>query len=542
MVVGCTKSRDSELTAEQKSAVLHSGIPLQEVLRQMALLTRSEPFRIHADRACTVDDGVWRLSGDERQHFIKKGRAVVMQGGLTDFIPASGAATRMFADLLEAKQCGDDFLRGVPDMAASDKRAEVVHAIFSKLSSFAFYQELRDEVWQRSGGELDLDRVGADDLLRHGHGPLVISSLIDGDGLALTHTPKALIHFHRYEQGEIRTALAEHLHTSLQVGADHRGICRVHFTCSPEHMEGFKIEAQRVADDLQRAHGVTFNLSFSIQEPHSDTVCVTEKGHLFLEQDGTLHLRPGGHGALLFNLNTLGERGAECVYINNIDNVHPDRFKAEFVQSKLMMLGLLSDVQEIAHRVVKVLSTLEVSDECVDELYQEVSRSVGLGISEGLWNSSDSQIKRELLRHALDRPVRVVGVVKNTGEPGGGPFWVRGKDGQVTRQIVEKHELDLNDRGQLKLFNTSTHFNPVRIVCGLKNYEGNPYDLQKFTNPEAVLISTKSVHGTAVKILERPGLWNGSMAEWITVFVEVDGATFAPVKGVLDLAREAHRC
>ncbi len=515
------------------------GIDLREVNRQIELLTK-EPKRTHAVRACTPGDGVMIIEGSERERFIDRGREEVTKGRLTDFIPASGAATRMFAALQEGRNKGDDWLRQVPNSAENDKTSKAVLDIFNSLKKFAFYQELREAVLAQSNQEVDLDKCDGAALLRDGHGSLVISAMVDENGLGLAAKPKALIPFHRYDE-KTRTALAEHLRTAIEVGAGSDGVCRVHFTCSPEHMQGFQTEAQLVADQLEREHGVRIVTSFSIQDPRTDTVCVNGQGELARDQNGNPILRQAGHGALLVNLQKLADDGADVVYINNIDNVHPDSNKGEFVSSKLMLLGVMAEVQEIAHTALKALQS-PMTDGGIGELYTELKRQIGLSIPGDVWKSSNAVKKARLLKAALDRPVRVVGVVRNTGEPGGGPMWVKGADERITLQIVENHQLDPQNAEQQMIFKGGTHFNPVMIMCGLRGTDGEAYELSRFVDQEAVLVSEKNVAGNTVRILELPGLWNGSMAEWLTVFVEVDGATFAPVKSVVDLARPAHQC
>jgi hypothetical protein len=515
------------------------GIDLSEVNRQIRLLTE-EPQRTHAVRACTPGDGVMVVEGQERDRFSARGSQVVTQGRLTDFVPASGAASRMFAALQEGRN-RDDWLSQVPHSAAGDKTCQAVFDIFNSLSKFAFYEDLRRRVLDQSAQRVDLNEYDGSQLLASGHGRLVISAMVDENGLGLAAKPKALIPFHRYSEHDNRTALAEHLRTAIEVGAGFDGVCRVHFTCSPEHMNGFQEEAQLVAGQMEKKHGVRIATTFSIQDPSTDTVCVNEQGELARDESGNPILRQAGHGALLFNLQQLAMQGADVVYINNIDNVHPDSRKREFVDSKLMLLGVLADVQESVHRAINALGE-GMTEQGLEELYTALNQQLGLSISAEEWAGGDATKKATLLKVALDRPVRVVGVVKNTGEPGGGPIWVRGVGGLIARQLVEKHQLDPGDSSQLNIFEGGTHFNPVRIMCGLRDADGKPYELSRFVDDDAVLISEKSVAGETVRILERPGLWNGSMAGWLTVFVEVDGATFAPVKSVVDLARPAHQC
>ncbi len=517
------------------------GISLHEVSRQLATLTSQRPSRIHADRPCTSGDGVICLSQEERARFVEKGLAALAAERFDVFIPASGAASRMFQDLSEAKKKGVDFLAKVPELAETgDRLGKAVHSLFDALPLFPFFRDLQREVLTRTGGQLDLERSSPRDVLSQGYGETVIAAMIGEDGLNLAGKPKALIPFHRYPGDELRSALCEHLHTVADLVVGKARECGVHFTCSPEHVAAFETEAKAIVEQLKVQRGVSIEASFSVQAGHTDTVCVTPEGEMCRE-NGVPVLRPGGHGALLYNLGQQARSGARFVNINNIDNVHPIRVRGEFLESNLMLLGVLSEVQQMAHTVVKFLKTEKASHLILESLYAELNEQVGLSISDARWKQSSSEQKQALLIEALDRPIRIVGVVKNTGEAGGGPFWVREEGGAVTRQLVEKHELDPESPAQQELFTKGSHFNPVRLMCGLADSDGKPFDLSRFVNEDAMMLGSKQDGGVKRKIIEWPGLWNGSMAKWITLFVEVDGSTFAPVKSVLDLSRAAHQ-
>ena len=531
-----------KLTQSDRAFFEEKGISLQEVGRQLATLTSLRPPRILADRPCTLGDGVLCLSQEDRARFIQKGVSALANERFDVFIPASGAASRMFQDLTEAKKIGADFLARVPKLAEEgDRLGKAVFSIFDALPLFPFFRELQRDVLVKTGGQLDLERSSARDVLTQGYGETVIAAMIGEDGLNLARKPKALIPFHRYPGNEVRSALCEHLHMVADLVAGKAGECGVHFTCSPEHVTAFEPEAKVIVEQLKAQRGVSIEVSFSVQAGSTDTVCVTPEGEMCRE-NGLPVLRPGGHGALLHNLGQLAQNGARFVNINNIDNVHPIRTRGEFLESNLMLLGVLSEVQETANMTVKFLKTAETRPDTLEALFVELNEQVGLPIAEARWKQSSVEQKRALLIEALDRPVRIVGVVKNTGEAGGGPFWVREASGSVTRQLVEKHELDPENPTQQELFTKGSHFNPVRLMCGLANSDGKPFDLSRFVNQDAMMLGSKQDGGVKRKIIEWPGLWNGSMAKWITLFVEVDGNTFAPVKSVLDLSRSAHQC
>jgi hypothetical protein len=537
-----TVENQYKLSASDRAFFESRGISLQAVGRQLATLTSQRPPRIHADRPCTSGDGVMCLSQEDRARFVEKGIAALATERFDVFIPASGAASRMFQDLSEAKKNGADFLAKVPELVeGGDRLGKAVLSIFAALPSFPFFRELQRDVLERTRGQLDLERSSARDVLTQGYGETVIAAMIGEDGLNLARKPKALIPFHRYSGEEVRSALCEHLHMVADLVAGKARECGVHFTCSPEHVAAFETEAKAIVAQLKAQRGVSIEVSFSVQAGRTDTVCVTPEGEMCRE-NGVPVLRPGGHGALLHNLAQLGRSGARFVNMNNIDNVHPIRTRGEFLESNLMLLGVLSEVQEIARTTLNCLKTGEAHPDTLETLHVELNKQIGLSISDARWKQASYEDKKALLIEALDRPIRIVGVVKNTGEAGGGPFWVREASGALTRQLVEKHELDPENSAQQELFTKGSHFNPVRLMCGLADSDGKPFELGRFVNEDAMMLGSKQDGGVKRKIIEWPGLWNGSMAKWITLFVEVDGSTFAPVKSVLDLSRPAHQC
>lgn len=397
-------------------------IPVADAERQLARF-RTPPRPASLDRPCVVGDGVLTLDADGQARMARAGTALLASGRVSKFVPASGAATRMF----QALQADPD------GAAAQDVRAN--------LHRFAFGPQLAAEA----------DPVGV--ILRR-FAPL----------------PKALLDFHHYGDHS-RTSFEEHLREAIRLG-----VRALHFTVSPEHRAGFEAVASRCA--------LPVDVTFSEQKPSTDTLAGAPDGGPFRDEDGRLVFRPGGHGALLENLNDLG---ADVLLIKNIDNITHERLWAEQARWKAILLGVLQESR------------------------------------------------------AADRPTRVCGVVRNTGEPGGGPFWVRGRDGRVTRQIVESAEVDLTDPAQKQVFDAATHFNPVDLVCAVRDAEGRPWDLRRFRDDEAVFIARKSKDGAPLLALELPGLWNGAMADWHTVFVEVPLETFNPVKTLTDLLKPAHQ-
>ncbi|HPR60726.1 MAG TPA: DUF4301 family protein, partial [Prolixibacteraceae bacterium] len=315
------------------------------------------------------------------------------------------------------------------------------------------------------------------------------------------------------------------------------GIAKVHFTVSPEHIDGFNKLLNKVKTDYQKRFGVKFDVSFSFQHPDTDTLAVDKNNQPFRDENGQLIFRPGGHGALLRNLSELD---ADVVFIKNIDNVVPDRLKHQTKRYKKALAGMLVSLRNKAFTYLEKLEKTETSidDELLKSIENFVRKELCIQFEE---NFIDKGSKINFLKAKLDRPIRVCGMVKNEGEPGGGPFWAKNPDGSASLQIVEKAQIDLNNPEQAQLFAQSTHFNPVDLICSIKNHKGEKYDLTKYTDPQTGFISIKSKDGAELKALELPGLWNGAMSNWNTVFVEVPAETFNPVKTINDLLRPEHQ-
>jgi hypothetical protein len=355
-------------------------------------------------------------------------------------------------------------------------------------------------------------------------------------GLNYAALPKALFKFHRYPWGS-RTALEEHLVEAVGYVKDARGLCRVHLTTSLEHMGLFEAMAKAIRSGYEREYHARFELSFSAQKPSTQTIAADLEGRPFRVADGSLLFRPGGHGALLENLNDLQ---GDIVFIKNIDNVVPDRLKALTFMWKGALAGQLVRVQR---RIFSYLERLvEGAQEArfLDEVMEFARADLSVMLPKRSRPDTPSE-KRDFLISALDRPLRVCGMVANQGEPGGGPFWVEDPDGSLSLQIVESVQVDQDSPGQRGIWNAATHFNPVDLVCGVRDRLGAPFDLRRYLDRRAVLITRKSKDGLELNAMELPGLWNGAMARWNTIFVEVPAATFNPVKRLGDLLREAHQ-
>lgn len=495
-----------------------------------------ERFRVgfpalRLDRPATAGDGIRSVSDSEEAALRERFERASADGRAMKFVPASGAASRMFHCLL-AMHARTEALpaSGLPRLRKSEVKEEREFAAFvDGLDRLALRHDL-ERVLRERGFDLR-------ELRTSGHLDEILRAAFDVDGLDLAALPKGLVPFHAYPDGEVRTAFEEHLVEGRETVRDASGRVRLHFTVAPAR----RAHVERHLEHRSRRHqagGTRFEIEYSVQSPATDTLAVDSENRP-LRDDGCLVFRPGGHGALIRNLDALG---GDLVLIKNIDNIVPDWAKDDTTRYKALLGGVLLETQD---QIFDHVRELEGSDgappeERLGEMRQFVEDRLCHQAPRGTWEQPPA-VRGAYLRSVLDRPLRVCGMVRNEGEPGGGPFWVRQVDGSVSLQIVEQAQVDPTDPGQADIFQHSTHFNPVDLVCGLRDAAGRPYELRDFVDPETGLIATKSKDGVTIKALELPGLWNGSMARWNTVFVEVPLSTFNPVKTILDLLREAHR-
>ena len=440
-------------------------------------------------KAASPGDGIVVLDDAQIERAAARYDAHAPARRIVKFVPASGAATRMFKELFEFLDTG--------------RCSEGVRTTLGGIDRFAFWPELFG-------------------LLPRDADQRTVAEYIVRKGLAYGAEPKGLVTFHLYPEGG-RKAVEEHLAEGAQYAAADGVVC-IHFTVSPEHEAEFRALLAEKLPDYERRFGVRYRIEFSQQQPSTDTIAVNPDNTPFRTDRGRLLFRPAGHGALIENLAQLD---ADIVFIKNIDNVTTDARRGDTVRYKKALAGLLLELQE------EVFARLEALDRG-DDTTEATARFIENRLSVRLPARYDAA----LLRRLLDRPIRVCGMVRNQGEPGGGPFWVEGDDGTVTLQIVESSQIAPAD---LPLMRGATHFNPVDLVCGLKNYKGERFDLSRYVDPSAGFISSKSYGGRELKAQELPGLWNGAMARWNTVFVDVPVTTFSPVKVVNDLLRPEHQ-
>ena len=506
------------------------GIAEAEAGRQLELLGRGPRYQ-RLVRPATVGDGIRRLGVADADVLRGEHELAAREGRLLEFVPASGAASRMFQELLWYQRGpgrDHDWTRVGDEARRGDPRAAVLVRFVESVERFAFAGELEEELARRG------EALGR--LVARGDWRPILDALLDERGLDLDARPKGLIPFHTIGE-RARMPLDEHLDEAAAYVRDGEGRCRLHFTVSPEHLVAFEARLARVEQAFAARHGVRYEVGFSVQSPATDTLAADACGRPLRDSGGKLVFRPGGHGALIANLNELG---GDLVYVKNIDNVQPVRRRAPATASRLRLGGLAARLSRMIHDHLGRLRESTSGDGAVTAALEFARTQLGLDAAT-LERAGTPGERRDRLVELLDRPLRVCGVVENTGEPGGGPFWVRDPDGAVRLQIVERAQVDPDDREQQAILAGSTHFNPVDLVCAVRGADGKPYPLGRFIDHDAVIVTRKSQGGHDLLALERPGLWNGAMAGWTTVFVEVPLETFTPVKTVLDLLRAEHQ-
>lgn len=505
------------LTHEDKELLAKKGISEQQIAEQLACFEKGFPYLKLAGAASVENRGIMIADADEQKKYLAAWDAYKdTDKKVVKFVPASGAASRMFKNLFEF--LGADY--SVPTTDFEKK-------FFDHIHSFAFYNDLNAACLDNTGKNIDA-------LVAEHNYKAVVSNLLEGAGLNYGALPKGLLKFHRYANG-VRTPLEEHLVEGALYAAGKTGQVNVHFTVSTEHKALFSQLVEEKVAEYAKKYGVSFNVSFSEQKPSTDTLAADMENKPFRD-NGKLVFRPGGHGALIENLNDLD---ADIVFIKNIDNVVPDRLKGDTVTYKKLLAGVLVTLQQQAFQYLKLLDGGHYSHDQLETIIRFVQQQLRCR-KEDIKDLEDADLVI-YLRKKLNRPMRVCGMVKNVGEPGGGPFLAYNSDGTVSLQILESSQIDMKDPEKKAMFEQGTHFNPVDLVCAIRDYKGNKFNLLDYVDKATGFISYKSKNGKDLKALELPGLWNGSMSDWSTVFVEVPLSTFNPVKTVNDLLREQHQ-
>lgn len=498
-------AKDLELFAQK-------GITQEQVEEQLRNFETGFPA-LEVKNAASVKNGIVRNSEDEIILFLKEWENYLQSDKeVVKFVPASGAASRMFKNLFE-------FLEGENNEPATDFEKK----FFNEINKFAFYPDLDDACKKNTGKSIE-------ELIKNNRFKWIVDNLLNSTGLNYGSLPKGLLKFHKYEDGN-RTPFQEHLVEGALYAKNKGNGVKIHFTVSAEHHKLFEKHLLGCENSFEKKTGAKFNVSFSEQKPSTDTIAVDTENRPFRE-NGKILFRPGGHGALIANLN---EIDGDIIFIKNIDNVVPDSMKEDTVTYKKLLAGILVNLQRQAFSYLKELENKEISDAKLTVIAQFTEVKLNN-------KPADKSLKGEKLREylikKLNRPMRVCGMVKNEGEPGGGPFWAKNPDNTVSLQILESSQFSDENKN---LMNSSTHFNPVDLVCAVKDYNGNKFNLLKSVDKNTGFISSKSKNGKELKALELPGLWNGAMSDWNTIFVEVPSTTFNPVKTVNDLLRKEHQ-
>ena len=504
------------LTQQDLKQLAQKGISEQQIETQLGQFKTGFPF-LKLEAAAAIGRGIVAPNSEEGRKYVEAWQQYKAAGRkVVKFVPASGAASRMFKDMFA-------FVDADYDKPTTDFEKKY----FDNIQNFAFYNEL-DAACQKNEGK------GIKALIAEGNFKAVAANMLKAEGLNYGQLPKGLLLFHNYPEGP-RTPMEEHLVEGALYAASN-GEAHVHFTVSHEHMELFKQKVAQKADFYAQKYGIHYDITFSEQKPSTDTVAANPDGTPFRNSDGSLLFRPGGHGALIENLN---EIEADVIFVKNIDNVVPDRLKGDTVLWKQIIAGVLVTLQQKAFDYLRLLDTGKYSHDQIEEMIRFVQQDLCCRKAD-IKELEDAELVI-YLREKLNRPMRVCGVVKNVGEPGGGPFLTYNQDGTVSLQILESSQIDKSNKEYMDMFTKGTHFNPVDLVCAVKDYKGQAFDLPKYVDPTTGFISQKSKSGKELQALELPGLWNGAMSNWNTVFVEVPLSTFNPVKTVNDLLREQHQ-
>jgi len=522
-----TEEDKKKLENELKSERGKLDIPVETIIGQIETFKKGIPY-VRIVRACTIDDGIRIIPEEHNNKYFDLFQSAVDNERVIKFVPASGAASRMFKKLQSVLTESKTTHKELENAANSgDEESSSVLEFINNLEHFAFYDDLK-KLMMDAG--LNIER-----LKEQGEYKEILEFTLHPVGLGYAGTPKGSIKFHNYPEGS-RTAFEEHLIEALNYTKTKDGPAHIHFTISKEH----EVLVKSVIDPIiikYSKKGKQIEVSYSFQKTTTNTVAATADNKPFRDDDGKIVFRPGGHGALLSNLIDLQ---ADIIVIKNIDNIVPDHLREETYKYKKLLIGYLVELHSKLRSYLVQLEHKNISNEMLELVSNFVKIDLELKITEE-YKSMSSDNKRDYLFRLMNRPIRICGMVRKEGHPGGGPFWVLGKDGKITRQVVEITQIDLSSKEQEDILKSATHFSPVDFICCVRDYNNKPLDLYQFSDKDSGLITNKSKDGKELKALELPGLWNGGMANWITVFVEVPKITFNPVKEVNDLLKAEHQ-
>lgn len=503
------------------------GIGEEQIKQQIASFVKGfRPVELVA--AATADHGILQLDETEVDGLVQFFDEHANNFDILKFVPASGAASRMFKQLFEFVQQFDGSPEAISKLE-NESDFNSVGYLIKNIRKTAFFDDLA-KVATDQGFQLE-------QLLADKNYKKIIELIIFEEGLGYGNLPKAMLKFHPYHDGKNRLAIEEHLVEAAHYCLNEEKIARIHFTISPEHQSNFERVLQEIVPIYEQQFGIKYIIHLSEQKPSTDTIAVDMNNNPFRNEDGTLLFRPGGHGALIENLCDLDE---DIIFIKNIDNIVPDGLREETYRYKKAIGGLLIKLQAQTFDFLDILDGGFLEKGELESIREFAEKQLNIHIPDAYDGYSEIE-KIDFLYNQLNRPMRICGMVKNEGEPGGGPFWTKDTKGTISLQIVESSQMDLKNPGQAEIMQNATHFNPVDLVCAAWNFQGKKFDLRNYVDPETGFISLKSKDGRDLKALELPGLWNGAMADWITIFVETPIITFNPVKTVNDLLRPQHQ-
>ena len=512
-------------TEKDINQIHDKGITLDQVNAQISRL-KNGMTHSHLLFAATIGKGIHAYNAEETQNLIALYETSKEDLDILKFVPASGAATRMFKFLFKFLK-GYTLSKGNIKAYAQAEGDDLILAFTSQLKAFPFYTEvyskLKDAV------------VGYETLSEDEQYYEFVKMMLAEEGFNYSFFPKGLLPFHKYGAAYI-TAFQEHLYEA-SLYASSKKQANLHFTVSEKHQPYFLKELEGIKPKLEKETGVSFKVSFSYQKEATETLALTKEDQVYRKEDGSILFRPGGHGALIENLNDLD---SDIIFIKNIDNIVVTEKNKECSEYKKLLAGALLKAQKQVFKYMAQLEANTLDDADVTAMAYFLRKQLSVHIDEN-FGAFTFEAKVNYLKDKLNRPIRACGMVKNEGEPGGGPFWVKDENGDISLQIVEFAQIDFSNKRQQSIVYKATHFNPTDLVCGVKNYKGEKFDLMNYVDPEAAFITTKTQNGTDIQALELPGLWNGSMAHWNSIFVEVPVETFNPVKTVNDLLKPVHQ-
>lgn len=519
-----TMAKERNFTSDDFVQIYEHGIPFQNIIKQFKILKKGI-LKSSLISPATIGNGIVELLNvdfEEKAAFFDSQREHLK---LNKFVPASGAATRMFKFL---KSFLNDFEVEKETINAyiNRKKDKELPIFIVAMEKFPFFEAIDKKLKEIYSDFETLDR--------NYKNYYFIKLLMSSDYFNFANKPKAVLPFHKYKT-HIANPIEEHLNECVHYATSNQ-VSHLHFTVSEIHQNLFEEAVELVKDKVEEHSETKIDISYSYQNKATDSITIDSKNKLFRDQNGDLVFRPGGHGALIENLGNLD---SDVIFIKNIDNVIQNHIE-ETTLYKKALAGILIENQQRVFNYLKAIDKQEIKEDSLVEIVKFLTKKLNIEITED-FNKFTFENKIDKIKELLDRPIRVCGMVKNEGEPGGGPFWVMNDHGVVSLQIVESSQVDIESKKQQKVLAEATHFNPVDLVCGIRNYKNQKFDLLQFVDQNAGFIVEKNVDGKTVKSYELPGLWNGAMANWLTIFVAVPLITFNPVKTVNDLLKPAHQ-